>query len=313
MKSGISLRSVIPLLLTGLGVDGVQTSGADLGSSAPPLSISYWVKGKPIDLEAGRGTNIYVIEFWATWCPPCRTTIPNLTALQQKYKDKNVVLVGVTDEELAKVQPFVDSMSTNMNYTVALDREQKTSAAYLQAFGISTIPHAFIVDKSGKIVWHGNPMAGLDQTLDQVLTGKYDMDATRKSMKVQSLFQQYYMGAIAGQDTDELKKVGEELLTAATNMVGILHQFAHVVLTEQRIVTRQVDLALRASKSVFDATSGKHPVAAATYSRALFDNGKVQEAIEIAEQGLTHAKDQNSRNMLLSAVERYEKASSEKK
>jgi thiol-disulfide isomerase/thioredoxin len=290
-----------------------NSGGAGLGSPAEPLSIAHWIKGKPVNLAEGRGTNLYVVEFWATWCPPCRTTIPNLTALQQKYKDKGVVFVGISDETPAAVKPFVESMGTNMNYTVAIDDEQKTTVAYMHAFGVTTIPHAFIVDKSGKVAWHGNPLTALEQTLEQILNGKYDMEAAGKSIKVQNLFQQYYMGAIAGQNSDELKKVGEELLSEARSMTGILHQFAHVVLNERRIVTRQFDLALRASKSVYDASGGKHPVAAVTYSKALFENGNVQKAIDVAKKGLATANDENSRNLLKSALENYEKASAGKK
>jgi len=307
MKFNVALGITASLLLLSPAIASAS-SNAELGSPAPALSIAQWIKGQPVDLKAGRGTNIYVVEFWATWCPPCRTTIPNLTVLQRKFKDRGVTVIGISDEDAATVKPFVDSMGTNMNYTVALDDGQKTSAAYMGAFGISTIPHAFIVDQAGKIVWQGNPMAGLEQTLEQILAGKYDMDATRKSMKVQALFQQYVMGAIAGQDVAALKKVGEDLLTTAEKMPGVLHQFASVVLNEQRIVTRQVDLALRAAKSVYDTTSGKHPVAAATYSKALFENGKAKEALDVATQGLAHAQDDNARSLLKAAIEKAEKS-----
>ena len=268
-------RSAAALLAFGLALNAVPTPAAtDLGSPAPPLSIAHWIKGKPVDLKAGRDTNIFVVEFWATWCAPCRTTIPSLSALQQKYQDQGVIVVGITDEEPAKVKPFVASMDTNMNYTVAVDDERKTTSAYLHAFGVTTIPHAFIVDKNGKIVWHGNPLAGLDQPLEQILAGKFDLGATRQSLKVQKLLQQYHMGAVAGQSSAELRKVGEELLTEAAGMIQVLHQFAHIVLNEQRIATRQVDLALRASSSIYEATGGRQPVVAVTHSKALFENGQ---------------------------------------
>jgi thiol-disulfide isomerase/thioredoxin len=314
MKSNVVLRSAVLILLLSSSVGVVRLcAGADLGSPAPDLAIAHWVKGGPVDLKAGRSTNVYVVEFWATWCPPCRTTIPNLTALQQKYKDKGVVIIGVSDEDASAVRPFVESMGTNMNYTVAVDDQMKSWTNYMAAFGQTGIPHAFVVDKKGSIVWHGSPMAGLDQALDQILAGTYNIEVARKTQKIQSLYQQYFMGAIAGQANAELKKVGESLLTEAAASPGVLHQFAHVMLNEPRIANRQVDLALRASKSAYDATGGKHPGAAYTYSQALFDNGKAQEAITIAKQGLTVANEIPIRNLLTSALERYEKAGTGKK
>ncbi|MCU0783972.1 MAG: TlpA family protein disulfide reductase, partial [Verrucomicrobia bacterium] len=127
---------------------------AELGDAAKPLQIAVWVKGKPVDLAASKGKQIVVVEFWATWCPPCRASIPHLTKMQKKFKD--VAFVGISAEVAATVKKFVAKMGNKMNYTVAVDDNKKTSAAYMEAFGIDTIPHAFIVDKGGRIVWHGN-------------------------------------------------------------------------------------------------------------------------------------------------------------
>eukprot|EP01027_Heterolobosea_sp_BB2_P010834 GEZU01015843.1.p1 GENE.GEZU01015843.1~~GEZU01015843.1.p1 ORF type:complete len:154 (+),score=38.14 GEZU01015843.1:50-511(+) len=70
---------------------------------ALPISGLQFVKGDPITLEEGNGKNVFVVEFWATWCPPCRASIPHLTKLQQQYKDKDVVFLGITTEDDAEV------------------------------------------------------------------------------------------------------------------------------------------------------------------------------------------------------------------
>ena len=65
----------------------------NVGDPAPPLAINQWVKGDSLEkFELG---NIYVIEFWATWCPPCRTSMSHLSQLQEQYGEK-VTIVGVT-------------------------------------------------------------------------------------------------------------------------------------------------------------------------------------------------------------------------
>lgn len=132
---------------------------------AAPLHAAAWVKGKPVDLAKLRGKKVAVVEFWATWCPPCRESIPYLSALQKKYADQ-AVFIGVTDEPLETVKPFVEKMGDGIAYTIMVDDQDQTSDAYMAAFKEEYIPHAFIVDKSGKIVFHANPM---DDTFEPAL------------------------------------------------------------------------------------------------------------------------------------------------
>src|SRR6188474_2891254 len=87
-------------------------SAAELGETAAPLEISEWVKGDAIDLATAKGKKVLVVEFWATWCGPCRTSIPHLTEMQKKFEKRGVVFVGVSDETSAKVKPFVEAWAT---------------------------------------------------------------------------------------------------------------------------------------------------------------------------------------------------------
>ena len=144
---------------------------AELGDPAAPLTIKEWVKGTAVDVKDGK--NIYVVEFWATWCPPCRTSIPHLTELQKKFKDKGVVVVGVSSSDKpGAVPPFVEKMGAKMGYTVAVDDANKTSKGYMTAYKQNGIPTAFIVGKDGKVAWVGHPMDGLDKALEKVVGAK---------------------------------------------------------------------------------------------------------------------------------------------
>ena len=120
----------------------LSSHAAELGDPAAELKIAKWVKGEPVQISDGGEKQIYVVEFWATWCPPCRTSIPHLTEVQNRFKDKNVTIIGVTDEKESVVKPFVNDLGSKMDYRVAID-EGATSQGYMKAYGINGIPHAF--------------------------------------------------------------------------------------------------------------------------------------------------------------------------
>jgi thiol-disulfide isomerase/thioredoxin len=129
-----------------------------------------WVKGGPVTITPGK---VYIVEFWATWCPPCKISIPHLTELQKKYKDKGVVFVGVSAEPVGTVTPFVKQAGDAMDYNVASDPKGDVLKGYMIAFKQENIPTAFIVNAAGKVVWLGNPLIDpLEEAIEQVLASK---------------------------------------------------------------------------------------------------------------------------------------------
>jgi len=145
-----------------------------IGDKAPKLEIGEFVKGEQVkEFETGK---IYVVEFWATWCPPCIESIPHLSEMNTKFKGKGVTFIGISDETTKKVKPFVEKMGDKMNYTVAIDAAKRaTNVAFMEAAGQNGIPTAFIVDKEGRVVWIGHPMDGLDKALAKVVDGTFDL------------------------------------------------------------------------------------------------------------------------------------------
>lgn len=156
-----------------------------LGSPAPALKASRWLKGKPVaSFDKGK---VYVVEFWATWCGPCRQTIPHLSAMAKKFEGK-ATFVGMSvwerGEDPAKVEAgvdaFVKEMGEKMAYNVARDTpDQHMAQAWMKAAHQNGIPAAFIVDQEGRVAWIGHPMAGLEKTLENVVAGKHDLAAAK--------------------------------------------------------------------------------------------------------------------------------------
>jgi len=102
------------------------------------------VDGKEYSLSDFRDKKV-LLNFFATWCPPCRAEIPDFERFHRENKD--VVLIGINiQEDKATVEEFLSSMG--VTYPVLLDRDGKVSAQ----FGIEGIPTTFLIDKNGKIV-----------------------------------------------------------------------------------------------------------------------------------------------------------------
>ena len=157
------------------------TLALSIGSKAPIPEISDFVRGeKPTFFEPGK---VYVIEFWATWCPPCRQSMPHLTKLAEDMKSKGVVIVGVSDEKVETVRTFLekDEWKQKARYTLATDPDRSTHRAYMEASGQGGIPTAFIV-KEGVVQWIGHPME-MDAPLAKIVDGTWDPKTAKQSFE----------------------------------------------------------------------------------------------------------------------------------
>ncbi len=101
--------------------------------------------GKPWTLSSLRG-KVVMVNFWATWCPPCRKEIPDLEALYNQFREQGLVILGISDEEIAKVHPFAGQYG--MTYPVLLDPGGKVN----KLFRIEGIPKSFVFDREGRLV-----------------------------------------------------------------------------------------------------------------------------------------------------------------
>ena len=151
----------------------------NVGDPAPSLAIGQWFKGEPV--MAFAADKVYVVEFWATWCGPCRVSMPHISKLQEQYPDQ-VTFIGVSDEDENTVRSFMSGALQDgektwdelVTYTIALDDKDATGKAYMRAAGQNGIPTAFIVGKDGHIEWIGHPMAIDEPLVRQVVAGQWD-------------------------------------------------------------------------------------------------------------------------------------------
>ena len=185
MNNSLIFRLWGAVLAAGLMTAPAEADELKVGSPAPDLKVATWVKGKPIKaLEKGK---IYVVEFWATWCGPCKATIPHLSEMAKKYKDR-ATFIGVDSFErpadnLDEVKKFVKEMGNKMDYNVAVDGSAAFMAKnWMEAADQKGIPTAFLVNKEGNIAWIGHPME-LEPVLEKAVNGTLDQAAIIKAQE----------------------------------------------------------------------------------------------------------------------------------
>jgi len=103
------------------------------------------LQGKSWTLSELRG-KVVLVNFWATWCPPCRKEMPDLEALYSRFKDQGLVILAISDEEAGNVQPFI--AERKITYPVMLDPGRKVN----ELFQVDGIPKSFVYNREGKLV-----------------------------------------------------------------------------------------------------------------------------------------------------------------
>lgn len=136
-------------------------------NSIKTKAINFKLKdldGKELSLSDLRGKKVF-LNFWATWCPPCKAEMPEIEKLYQETKNSDLVIVAVEiGEPLSTVKTFIDQ--NKYNFKVLLDSDQSVAAQY----GISAIPTSFFINKEGNIVAKNTGALNIDQMKEYIKT-----------------------------------------------------------------------------------------------------------------------------------------------
>lgn len=129
------------------------------GKQAPRLVVESWLH----QADPNTRGKVLLIDFWATWCGPCRALIPELNEWQEKFKD-DLVIIGLSDEPEATVRAFMEG--TPMHYSVAIDTQRRMHTAV----GVRGIPHVLVITKDRIVRWQGFPGAAEDKLTAEKLS-----------------------------------------------------------------------------------------------------------------------------------------------
>jgi peroxiredoxin len=117
--------------------------------------------GKSWTLKDLQG-KVVLVNFWATWCPPCRKEMPDLESLYQRFASQGLVVLAISDEDAAKVKPFLQGRG--ITYPILLDPGRKVT----ESFQVDGIPKSFVYDRQGKLVAQSIDMRTQQQFLEML-------------------------------------------------------------------------------------------------------------------------------------------------
>ena len=273
--ASIPATPIVPMIdiATPAETNQAETNSLAIGDDAPSLSIDHWVKGGAID---GFNENqVYVIEFWATWCGPCVSSMPHLSSIQDEYGDA-VKIVGVSSEkELETVTNFLSKTNSRdgevnddrMRYTVAVDPDRTTSTAYMKAAGQSGIPTAFIINGSGQVAWIGHPM-GMDEPLSEVVNGTWDLagasDEFAKEAAAQAAMDEFWSTvrtATANEDWDTMISTIDEFTEVYGENLQLSEMKFEALLTGKKDKAAAYAWAETIAKSYWDNSNALNSLA----------------------------------------------------
>ena len=264
-------RQLVAVIISLLASADALSAQPLIGDRVPPLGDQLtWLQGDSApEFETGK---VYLLDFWATWCPPCYPMIDHLSELQNRYGASGLVVIGIAvGTDVGTPLPrFLEKEGPRFSYAVAepvLEQELKSRLVHPSIMDPDdfSLPFVMLVDRQGRLAWTSDPRGTddeLDEALAAVMNGTFDLQAQADSSR--------FEGAVMEEMSAELERVGrlrdEGRLAEATRALlpiaeRLPRQYAAeaVALFQQILCAGQNDLA-------------------ATYGRELL-NGVLQDRV----------------------------------
>ncbi|ASF45352.1 TlpA family protein disulfide reductase [Methylovulum psychrotolerans] len=164
-NTGLILLAAVFALAAGILTKHLLTSLANTEPTPMPAFTLSDLAGKTHSSAEWQG-KILVVNFWATWCPPCRKEIPTFVALQNQWANQGVVFLGIAIDEAKAVKNFHEDMAINYPLLLA----ETTGAALAREFGdaMEAVPYTVIVNQQGQIIYRKPGEVSKDDLISQI-------------------------------------------------------------------------------------------------------------------------------------------------
>jgi len=303
-------RPLVSTLVLAIASAAAAQPDLRIGAPAPDLDIEHWVQTPAgvTEIDPGDG-NVYVLDFWATWCAPCIAGFPAISELQERHQPDDVIVVAVSDEPRDTVVNFMDkddgAQRERMRFTVATDPDQSTRKELLEAASRYSLPQTIIIGRTGEIEWVGHPkLDDVDAALEAYLAGTLDRDAWRAT------FEKRLASETSLADLVEAKRWEDAAAKAAGNPEDLTKIAFAIVLTKDE-AERDIALAERLAEQALDATGGEFSFTWHTLAAIRADQGRPDEAVRLQKKAIeAEPEDGSWAGYYKATLKRYEEAAS---
>ena len=247
-----------------------------------PLAANAFLQGKaPSSWEQDK---VYIIDCWATWCVPCKTTIPRLNRLYTDYQAKGLRVIGVSvfGEERTNVEAFLKAEGSGMSYPVAIaEKGGAFESQWLKAADVSSLPSAFVV-KNGKLLFVIHSGKITNETVEALLAGGEREAAVAKKSQPEITDEE----RSANEAAERMKRVSLLLRDCPNDPSGTVAYMDRILADNPKLPAEDKQMLMLIKVSRLDRKKLAEALRIVDEAKALAPNSKTARDLENVKQAL---------------------------